>query len=93
MDFHLRQAACVDVRGKITTKVCRNRERHHLMSFKYCNFKLIGEGVFLGQVVTLRCFFFAGDLLSLTTCKMCFNFLSLCFTASMIISINIMITV
>ena len=57
MDFHLRQAACVDVRGKITTKVCRNRERYHLMSFKYYNFKLIGEGVFLGQVATLRCFF------------------------------------
>ena len=32
MDFHLRQAACVDVRGKITTKVCRNRERYHLIS-------------------------------------------------------------
>ena len=26
------------------------------MSFTYYNFKLIGEGVFLGQVVTLRCF-------------------------------------
>ena len=32
MDFHLRQAACVDVRGKITTKVCRNRERYPLIS-------------------------------------------------------------
>ena len=30
MDFHLRQAACVDVRGKITTKVCRNRERYQV---------------------------------------------------------------
>ena len=63
MSFHLRQAACVDVRGKITSKVCRNRERHHLMSFKYYNFKLIGEGVFLGQVLTLRCFFFCWRLI------------------------------
>ena len=23
---------CVDFRGKITTKVCRNRERYHLIS-------------------------------------------------------------
>ena len=62
------------------------------MSFKYYNFKLIGEGVFLGQVVTLRCFLARGSL-SLTTCKVFFNFLLLCFTAIMIISINIMITV
>ena len=32
MDFHLRQAACVDVCGKITTKVCGNRERYYLIS-------------------------------------------------------------
>ena len=62
------------------------------MSFKYYNFKLISERVFLGQVVTLR-FFFAEGLLSLTTCKMFFNLLSLSFTAIMIISLNIMITV
>ena len=27
------------------------------MSFKYYNFKLIGEGVLLGQVVTITLFF------------------------------------
>ena len=61
------------------------------MSFKYYNFKVIVKGVFLGQVVTLR--YLACWRLIKSTWKVFFNFLSLCFTAIMIISINIMITV
>ena len=64
------------------------------MSFKYYNFKLIGEGVFSWSSGNATLFFFfAGGLLSLTTCKMFFNFPSLCFRAIMVISLNIMITV
>ena len=62
------------------------------MSFKYYNFKLIGERVFLGQVLTLRCFF-CWRLIKFKYLQNVFNFLSLCFTAIMIISLNIMITV
>ena len=61
------------------------------MSFKYYNFKVIVKGVFLGQVVTLR--YLTCWRLIKSTWKVFFNFLSLCFTAIMIISINIMITV
>ena len=61
------------------------------MSFKYYNFKLIGEGVFVGQVVTLRCFS-CWRLINFNYLQNVFNFLSLCFTTIMIISLNIMIT-
>ena len=63
------------------------------MSFKYYNFKLIGEGVFSWSSGNNHFVFLAGGSLSLTTSKVFFNFLLLCFTAIMIISLNIMINV